>query len=279
MLIVDSGSTKTDWAILDGSKPTLYSSRGINPSSDHTFITLSEHSAELATRTSEITDIHYYGAGVIDQITKDKIRSWLKLYFINAQIISVNSDLLGACRALAGRKKGLISILGTGCNSCLYDGTNITDNIPSLGFIVSNEGAGTDIGRAILKSYFYRQMPERVKLEFESKYAIHKSSVVRSLYQESNPTSYLAGYARFINETSDSEWRKSIVYPLFQTFIDTRIKTYSQYMSYELYFVGSIAYFCSDILKEILENNNLRGAMILQKPIDGLIIYHTKTQA
>lgn len=277
ILIVDSGSTKTDWAIIDGLKHSIYSSRGINPSSDSTFISLSDHNRALYDLSSKITDIHFYGAGIIDSVTKNRIRIWLISHFTNTVELTINSDLLGACKALAGNKKGLISILGTGCNSCLYDGNHIIDNIPSLGYIISNEGAGTDIGKAILQSYFYRQMPEDVEREFELKYSIDKSSVVRSLYLESNPTSYLAKYATFINETSNPEWRKSILSPLFQSFIDIRIKSYFEYLSYELYFVGSIAYFCEDILKEILENNNLQVAKILQKPIDGLINHHTQT--
>lgn len=278
ILIVDSGSTKTDWAIINDNDYTIYDSLGINPSSDVSFISLPDHNPTLARRALNITHIYYYGAGVIDSSTQKKVYDWLKLYFTNSIHIEVSSDLLGACKALAGDKKGIVSILGTGCNSCTYDGSKITDNIPSLGYILSNEGAGTEIGKAILKSYFYRRMPNDVQLEFESKYKIDKSNVIHSLYQKQNPTAYLAKYASFINETTNKKWRKSILSPLFESFIDIRIKSYFDYFSYELYFVGSIAYFCQDILKEILEINNLQLTEVIQKPINGLIKYHNKQQ-
>jgi N-acetylglucosamine kinase-like BadF-type ATPase len=279
ILVVDSGSTKTDWAILDGKKHTSYSSLGINPSSDLVFLSLEEYNSALAEAASQVSYIYYYGAGVIDDATKKRIEDWLLLYFKNTIEINIASDLLGACKALAGDNKGIVSILGTGCNSCTYDGKKVTDNIPALGYSLSNEGAGTEIGKAILQSYFYRKMPTNVKLEFEDKYKIDKSSVVHALYQEPNPTAFLAKHASFINESGDKEWRKSILSPLFQSFLDTRIKSYFDYSAYELYFVGSIAYFCQDILKEILEKNNLHVAEILQKPIDGLIKYHNQIQS
>ncbi len=279
ILVVDSGSTKTDWAIINGVDHSIYTSIGINPSSDLAFIPLSEHNSELADLAPDITHIYYYGAGVIDKSTEKLIYDWLLLYFENTIEIKISSDLLGACKSLAGDKQGIVSILGTGCNSCVFDGHKITDNIPTFGYIISNEGAGTEIGKAILQSYFYRKMPGDVVQEFESKYSIDKSSVVHSLYQESNTTSFLAKFASFVNETKNKEWRRSLLSPLFQSFIDIRIKSYSNYYSYELYFVGSIAYFCQDILKEIIENNNLHLAEIIQKPIDGLIKYHVQKQS
>ena len=278
ILVVDSGSTKTDWAVIDGLDHKIYTSPGINPSSDLAFISLAEHSVELVDFAPGVTHIYYYGAGVIDKSTEKLIYDWLLLYFKNTSEIIISSDLLGACKSLAGDNKGIVSILGTGCNSCIFDGHKITDNIPTFGYIISNEGAGTDIGKAILQSYFYRKMPDDVTQEFESKFSIDKSSVVHALYQEPNTTAFLAKFASFINETNNKEWRKSLLSPLFQSFIDIRIKSYFDYSSYELYFVGSIAYFCQDILKEIIENNNLQMAAIIQKPIDGLIKYHIEKQ-
>lgn len=279
ILVVDSGSTKTDWAIIDGKNHIRYFSKGINPSSDLVFLSLSEHNSALDAMSSHISKVYYYGAGVIDDPTKKRIQDWLNIYFKNAAEVKIFSDLLGACKALAGDKKGIVSILGTGCNSCTYNGQEITDNIPALGYSLSNEGAGTEIGKAILQSYFYRKMPNDVKLEFETKYKIDKSSTVHALYQEPNPTAFLAKHASFINETTNMEWRKSILAPLFQSFVDIRIKSYFDYSAYALYFVGSIAYFCADILKEILEKNNLQVTEIIQKPIDGLIKYHNQKQS
>lgn len=275
ILVIDSGSSKTDWAFIDGDNHQIVSSSGINPSSDIVLKGLEDHHPSLISLIKDVQYVHYYGAGVIDTKTSQRIVEWLLPHLGNNTNIEVQSDLLGACKSSAGDRRGIVSILGTGSNSCTYDGSDINDNIPAMGFALSNEGSGTDIGKAILQDYFYRKMPEDVLQEFENQYSITKSDVVNALYQKSNPTKYLASYASFINKTSNKKWRKSLLIPIFQNFVDVRIKAYEDYLSYELYFIGSIAYFCQDILKEILENNNLQMAMVLQKPITGLINYHT----
>jgi len=276
ILIVDSGSTKTDWAFVTSDHQKIISSRGINPSSDKTLLSLKEYNSELESNTYDVSEVYYYGAGVIDTLTANKIKSWLLPYFDAQPKIQVSSDLLGACKSLAGDDPGIISIIGTGSNSCIYDGDDIVDNIPALGYTLGNEGAGTEIGKAILQSYFYRKMPTDVKNEFEELYPTSKSQVVTSLYLKENPTKYLASFAKFVNITNNKKWRKKILEPIFQQFIDIRIKPYEDFLSYELHFVGSIAYFCEDILKEVLENNNLQSVNIKQKPINGLINYHKK---
>jgi len=274
ILVIDSGSTKTDWAFISQENSEIITSPGINPSSDKNLLDLTKHDPQLESKTKEVSEVYYYGAGVIDTSTSDRIKSWLLPYLNPKTSLHVFSDLLGACKALAGDKRGIISIIGTGSNSCTYNGQMIQDNIPSLGYSLSNEGSGTEIGKAILQSYFYRKMSTSVEKEFEELYQISKSDVVNSLYLKENPTKYLASFAKFINITNDKTWRKELLSPIFQRFIDIRIKSYQDFLSYELYFVGSIAYFCQDILKEVLENNNLQTVKIIQKPILGLIDYH-----
>lgn len=275
-LLVESGSTKTDWAVVSEETIAKFSTSGINPASDIELIDLSKESPVLTELADSISEIQYYGAGVIDKFTSKRIADWLNLYFRNISKLTVESDLLGACKATAGLNSGIVSILGTGSNSCLYDGHQITDNIPALGFILSNEGGGTSIGKAILQAYFYRQMPSDVITEFEKWTSITKSQVVQSLYLKKNPTQYLASFAIFLNETKNKEWRKSLLSNSFQDFIDTRIKAYKDYNSYELHFVGSIAYFCQNILRETLQLNDLEATSIVHKPIEGLIALNKK---
>lgn len=273
-LVVESGSTKTDWALISSSGIKRYQSNGINPASDIELLNLRIGTPELLVKANNIKEIYYYGAGVIDNVTRQRISDWLDLYFQNCTTKLVETDLLGACKATAKRNKAIVSILGTGSNSCLYDGERIIDNIPALGYSLGNEGGGTEVGKAILQSYFYRQMPADVKVEFEHKYSIDKSSVVQSLYLQENPTKYLASFASFVSVTKNKNWRRHLLTKVFQRFIDIRIKTYLNYNSYELHFVGSIAYFCQDILEEILQNNSLEASSIVHKPIDGLIALH-----
>lgn len=274
-LVVESGSTKTEWAVISESQHQIYSTSGINPTSNKKFPPIFTESVELAQFANSVDKIYYYGAGVIDHTTSAKIEQWLLLKFPMAAV-EVKNDMLAACRSTANSNPAIVSILGTGSNSCVYDGTSIIDNIPSLGYAISNEGGGTDIGKAILQAYFYRQMPAKVKIKFDAKFAVTKSQVTNDLYQQPNPTAALAHYASFINDCDDDAWRKSILSTCFKSFVELRILTYSEYHRYELHFVGSIAYFCQDILRDVLEHYNLQAQSIIQKPINGLINWHNK---
>ena len=217
--------------------------------------------------------IHYFGAGVIDDRTRLIIKKWLSQYFKNVVQFQIESDMLGCAIATSGSKEGIVCILGTGSNSCVYNGKEITNNIPALGYALSNEGGGSKIGSELIKAYFYGQLPSDVKNEFELAYSLSKSQVIEQLYKKGNPTAYLASFANFLNKTKNSKWRKDFLFPIFQEFIDIRIKQYSEYIGYDLHFVGSIAYFYADLLKEILQCNNLTCSSIIQKPIDGLVDY------
>jgi len=272
-LIVESGSTKTDWVIIKAQEAIRFSTPGINPSADPNIYDLSVASPELANQAEDINEIHYFGAGVIDERTRSIIKNWLSKYFQNIERFEIESDMLGAARATAGNNEGIICILGTGSNSCVYDGSQIIDNIPALGFALSNEGGGSKIGAELIKAHFYRKLPSEVESEFENLYHLTKSDLIEHLYNQENPTAYLASHADFLNKTEDKEWRKDFLFPIIQEFIDIRIKQYSEYLHYDLYFVGSIAYFYADVIKDVLQDNGLTSTSIIQKPIDGLVDY------
>jgi len=273
-LIIESGSTKTDWVIITASQNLKFTTLGINPAANENLFDLNQECADLLKHSNTISEIHYFGAGVIDDKTRLIIRDWLDIYFKQTENFTIESDMLGAAKAVARDKAGIISILGTGSNSCVYDGNEIKANIPALGFALSNEGGGSKIGGELIKAYFYKKLPEDVRDEFEQRFKISKSDVVEQIYKGDNPTAYLANYARFLNETENKEWRKSFLFPLFQEFIDIRIKQYSEYLQYDLHFVGSIAYFYADVIRDILQYNGLQCSSIIQKPIDGLVDYY-----
>jgi len=270
-LIVESGSTKTDWVVLAESGERLFTTAGINPSSNQDFYDLKEACSTLVDLGSSIDEIHYFGAGVIDDKTQYRVQVWLKKYFRRTQQIQIKSDMMGAALASAGKRKGIICILGTGSNSCLYDGNQIIDNIPALGYILSNEGGGSKIGGELLKAYFYRLLPPLIRQAFVDQYQLSKSTLIERLYQSSDPTAFLASFAKFPNQIEDQEWKRAFLQPIFQEFVDLRIKQYSQYLDYDLYFVGSIAYFYGDVINEVLKNNGLSSNGIIEKPIGGLI--------
>ena len=272
-LIVESGSTKTDWVFISSDSELRFSTEGTNPSASEDFFNIRDAIKGLDSISDQVISIHFFGAGIINDHARRLIQSWLSPYFKNCRHFQIESDMLGAAISTAGEKKGIICILGTGSNSCVFDGQKIIDNIPALGFALSNEGGGSKIGSQLIKAYFYGLLPKDVHAEFSSLYAIEKSELVEQVYKKENPTAFLAGYAKFLNETKNKSWRKEFMFPIFQEFIDIRIKQYSDYSGYDLHFVGSIAYFYADLLKEVLQNNNLTCTSIVPKPIDGLVDY------
>jgi glucosamine kinase len=273
-LIVDSGSTKTDWVVRTPDQSIRFSTQGINPSSNEDVFDLKQEAPAILEFASSVKVIHYFGAGVIDDHTRSIIKKWLGQYFKNTEQYQIESDMLGCAIATCGNKEGIIGILGTGSNSCVYDGKEITHNIPALGYALSNEGGGSKIGSELIKAYFYGQLPSEVEKEFDAAYRLSKSQVIDQLYKRGNPTAYLANFAHFLNKTKNSKWRKDFLFPIFQAYVDIRIKQYSEYNRYDLHFVGSIAYFYADLLREVIQYNNLTCTSIIQKPIDGLVDYY-----
>jgi len=273
ILVVESGSTKTDWILVTPSESKHYHSVGINPASDSVMPDLMEICPELTIKLDEVSKVYYYGAGVIDRETRSLVRTMIAKYSPTADF-TIESDLLGACVATCHSSSGIVSILGTGSNSCLYENGTLTQINPALGYIMSNEGGGTTIGKSIVKQFFYNQMPTKVKSEFESNYPIERVGFITRLYRAPNPTAFLANFAPFINTVSDLEWRKSLLTSIFQEFIDIRIKCFEDYDKYPLHFVGSIAYFCREELRETLQHNGLEATTILQRPIERLVTIH-----
>lgn len=273
-LIAESGSTKTDWVLLSEEDELKFTTQGSNPSANEDMFDLGKNAPDLLSYAKKVEAIHFFGAGIIDDIKRLVVKKWLLQYFPHTSHFEIEGDMFGAARSVAGDRDGIICILGTGSNSCVYQNSSLVDNIPALGFALSNEGGGSKIGGELLKSFFYRRMPKGVHKEFTDTYGLSKSKLVEHLYKGDNPTAYLASFAGFLNKTQDKEWRTAFLTPLFQEFIDIRIKQYSEYLGYDLYFVGSIAYFYADVINDVLQANGLTCKSIIRKPIDGLVDYY-----
>ncbi|MEE9438130.1 MAG: BadF/BadG/BcrA/BcrD ATPase family protein [Saprospiraceae bacterium] len=273
-IIIDSGSTKSDWAVLNNSQETIYATTGINPAKQKTLLDLESIDKNLKTALSKADAIYYYGAGVFDIDSKNRIENMFTVFVPKNCNIQIESDILGAARATAKNNKAIVCILGTGSNSCLFDGTNIMENIPTLGYILSDEGGGVNIGKSILKSYLYDTMPTEVRIKFEGLYTLNKKHIIKKLYKEENPNTYLATFTYFLKKSNHQKWNQSILDKNFQEFVDIRIKGYKGYQDLEIYFIGSIAHYFRDSLKAIFTKNNLKLKTILKRPIEGLIAYH-----
>jgi glucosamine kinase len=272
-LIADSGSTKCDWALItaDG-RVSLFQSPGINPSTGTLVHNLIEESG-IKEALANANNIHFYGAGVVDHHTKMLIAEFLKAYTNTDCEISINEDMLAAARACLHDKSGFVGILGTGSNSCFYDGVSTFNIHPSLGYLISDEGGGTRLGVAVLKAYFYKQMPEYKAKEFEEKFEYDKSKVIYNLYKTPQTNRYLASFATLLDSDND-EWSRKVIAPHFEEFINLRIKSHPDWFKDSVHFVGSIAFLHRELLKATCDLMNIECGSILKAPMPKLIEYH-----
>jgi len=189
-LIIESGSTKADWALFSSKEDAkMYTTHGINPTT-LADLDVIELPAELTARLDKVSKIHYYGAGINTMQAVERIKAWFIKKCVNAKEVQVAEDCLAAARACFGQNEGIIGILGTGSNSSYYDGSQVYNLVPTLGFIISDEGGGTYLGKEILRAYFYGYMPEDVRMVFEDKYLTDKTEILYKLYRGGEPNRF-----------------------------------------------------------------------------------------
>lgn len=271
-LIVDSGSTKMEWILLDGNEvKSRFQTDGFNPNYSDRQCLLEICSG--ASLPDEIQSIYYYGTGCGNERNCQKIKEVLQDCFPNADI-HVTHDLMAACHALLDHEKGIACILGTGSNACVFDGESIIEKAVSLGYLLGDEGSGMHIGREVVRAYFYGFMPEDLKQQFDAEYHLELKNFIHVLYHEGQPSRYLASFAKFAGEHQAHPYIKGLVKDCFRAFIEAFILRFGNYKSLEICFVGSIAYHFRVILKETLADYGLTMGEVMQAPAEGLIRYY-----
>lgn len=275
ILIADSGSSKTDWRILseDGAVRQA-KSMGFNPF----YQTREQLDAEigdvlLPQITKEIKQIYYYGAGCSNEANCDVIRSTLNKYFEQASI-EVHHDLLAAARSLCGNDPGIACILGTGTNSCFYDGENIVSNVASLGYVLGDEGSGSHLGKQLLADYLRENLPQSLQDRFSKRFDLSKEEALRKTYQEESPGKFLASFSKFIFQNLKEPYCYRLVYESFETFFKKNVVKYDSYERYPVHFTGSIAFYYSNILRQVANDLSIRVGNVIESPIAGLTLYH-----
>jgi glucosamine kinase len=277
IIIVDSGSTKADWQIIEhGQRQKLVSTMGFNPffhnevrielELQKTFI----HEVEV----DKVTHLYFYGAGCSDAMRCEIIQKGLARIFKNAHI-EVQHDLLACARATCGNDPGISCIIGTGSNTCAYDGSEITDNISNLGYLLGDEGSGSHLGKLLVRAFFYRELPSDIEMAFIQKYGSNKREFLNKLYGE-GPNVYLASFATFFSANRDHFYIQKLVSEAFTELIERHILKYKDCHEVPIHFVGSIAHYFQDILNIALEEHNLKLGDIVRKPIDNLVDFHLK---
>jgi glucosamine kinase len=275
ILIADSGSTKTDWVLINEKEQFHYKTIGYNPyfiNSDNIYYSLTE---KLVTQfdPSVVTSVYFYGAGCSSDQNITIVNQALTRCFVNSKV-SVGHDMLAAARALLGNKRGFAAIIGTGSNTCIYDGKDVENNIDSLGYLLGDEGSGSYIGKKLIRDYLRGYLPGELEKKFREKYNLMPVTIFDSLYNKPLPNRFLASFCVFADENKDHPYIRKIVKESFGDFFANLVSMYPHYKEYEFNCVGSVGFIFKDILAEVSVSYGMNPARIIHSPIDDLVSYH-----
>ena len=279
ILIADSGGSKTDWRlVLQDGKIEQASSPGFNPyyqPIDDLKKIVQEILLPKIPKNEKVKEIYFYGAGVSSEKNQLSIKTAFLEFFPQSQI-EIGWDLLAAARALCGNEPGIACIMGTGSNSCLYDGKNIIDNVANLGWILADEGSGANIGRKFLVDYLRKKLPDNLAKQFHARFPLSREEFLEKVYQEEKPSAFLASFARFIFQHLKEPYCYQLIYSSFAEFYENNVMKYENYQNLKVHFTGSIAFYFSDILRQVANDKGITVKNILEGPIAGLTLYHTQ---
>lgn len=276
ILIADGGSTKVEWAVADEGRlrHTVVTS-GLNP------VLLTTDAIEAALRLELLAEIVelpecviFYGAGCIPGEPSVRMAEALHRVFGGACRVEINTDLLGAARSVCGHSSGIACILGTGSNSCVYDGAGITANVSPLGYILGDEGSGAVLGRRLVSDVFKAQLPADLCDRFIDRYRVDRSAVIAAVYRGEAPNRYLASFVPFLSDNIDRREIRELVCSEFIRFLTRNVLNYEGCRELPLNFVGSVAYYFSDVLRDAVARCGCRMGHIVQRPMPGLLKYH-----
>lgn len=278
ILIADSGSTKTDWRLVEHNNSVkAFRTCGFNPYYQDSKEILDSFQKELLPLLSgkRPDSIYFYGAGCSTGEKQSIIRTSLLSIFPETKV-EVQSDLIGAARALCGKNPGIACILGTGSGSCSWNGVQIIEQIPSLGFILGDEGSGAYLGKKLITAYLREKLPTGIRVDLNKQYHINKDEVLRRVNKEEIPSRYLASFARFYPGHLDDPFIFKLAYQSFEDFARNYIVRYRKFRDYPVHFVGSIAYHNRSVLEKLAADMPFRLEKIITDPVEGLIHFHTQ---
>ena len=276
ILIADSGSTKTEWCLINGKTKKTVITQGLSPY----FLSAKQIeliiAAELVPKLNNIQpdEVFFYGTGCSNADNVKLVKSALKKVFKTAQV-TVNHDLMGAARALCGTEKGVACILGTGSNSCYFNGKKIITNSPGLGYILGDEGSGAYMGKKVIQYFLYNTFDADLMDRFAAKFNTNSDEILSSVYKKPLPNRYLASFAIFLVENRGHYMIENIIEDGFNDFFFNHIYKYKESWTLPIHFTGSIAYGFKDVLKEMCNSYELQLGRVLKKPMDGLIKFHS----
>ncbi len=276
ILIADSGSTKCEWCLLYNGKKKRVDTQGISPY----FLDATGIGQVLvqellpALKKFQVDEVYYYGTGCKNPDNRKIVQQAIRRALPGART-HVTHDLMGAALALCGSTKGISCILGTGSNSCYFDGRKIAKNSPGLGFVLGDEGSGAYLGKKVLQYYLYNTFDEELRYKFDARYATNTKEILERVYKQPLPNRYLASFALFLGENRGHYMIENIIEDGLNDFFFQHLCKYRESWKLPIHFVGGVAYGFRDVIRELCSSYEFELGNILQKPMDGLIKFHT----
>ncbi|MFD0988497.1 N-acetylglucosamine kinase [Mariniflexile jejuense] len=283
ILIVDSGSTKSDWIAVDNNGKQILEklrTKGLNPEilKEDKLKKLIKKNPDLKAHRKEVTHVFFYGAGCGTERGKEIVYTVLKDVFENA-IVRVEEDTMAAVYGTISHdtEAAVVCILGTGSNCSYFDGTKLHQRVQSLGYILMDDAAGNYYGKELIREYYFNNMPEDIKVAFGSKYNLEADYIKYNIYKQPNPNAYLANFAEFMFLNKDSEYIVELIKKGIRLFANNMIMQYKEELkTVPVHFAGSIAFFAQDEIKAVAKEMGFTVGNFERRPIEGLVAFHTK---
>ena len=275
-LIADSGATKAEWCLLYNGKKKTVITQGISPyflnTEQITDLLLKELKPKL--KGVEVDEVYYYGTGCANPANAKSVKKAVSKIFTEAKV-DVTHDLMAAARALCGRKKGVACILGTGSNSCYYDGKKIVKNSPGLGYVLGDEGSGAYLGKKVLQYYLYGTFDEELRGRFDLTYTTNTAEILENVYKKPLPNRYLASFAKFLAENRGHYMIENIIEDGLNDFFFNHLCKYRETWTLPISFAGSVAFGFKDVLRQLCSSYEFELGKVMKNPMDGLVDYHS----
>lgn len=277
-LIVDSGSTKTDWIAIDEYGSIIFETftLGLNPQVLTEYIIEERiiNNYDLYQNRKKVNKIYFYGAGCGTQPPKDLLSKVLRSIFINSEFDIKEDTYAAVYSCCKPNENAIVSILGTGSNCSYFDGNKLNQKVTSLGYVLMDDASGNYFGRQLLRDYYFNRFPPDLEKKFKSEFDLQAEVIKDSLYKKPNPNTYLAKFAKFLVENKNLEYSKQLIRKGFNLFIENQIEQFENHKNVNLHFVGSIGYYLKEELREALYQKQLKIGKVLRRPIEGLVAFH-----
>ena len=280
ILVVDSGSTKTDWIALNENGEEIFSTQtlGLNPQmlSNEILNERIKNNFDIYKNRKLVNKLFFYGAGCGVDSTQDRILKVFKSIFVNSKFDIKEDTYAAVYSAVDVGKPSIVNIIGTGSNCSYYNGSEVIQKVQSLGYVLMDYASGNYYGKYLIRAYYFNKMPENLRKQFSENYDLSPNTIKNKLYREENPNTYLAGFAKFLIDNKENEYFKEIIFKGLERFIDYQILQFDDFSKVDVHYVGSIAYYLKDEIVKIGKKYNLKTGKFIKRPIIGLVDYHKR---